>query len=78
MKMPPIDLEGGTLLGGEALLEETCRWGWALECQKPKSEAQCHSLFLPPVNAGVELTSPASHLPVCHHASGHDDNGPNF
>ena len=62
-------------LGGVALVEEVCHWGWALVFQKHMPSPE--SLSLPaPVDPDAELsaTSPAPCLPECSHAFHHDNN----
>lgn len=63
-------------LGGVALLDDVCHWGWALGFQKLKLGPVALS-FLLPGNLGLELsaTSAALCLYLCYHASNHDDNG---
>ena len=41
-------------LGGVALLEEVCHWGWRFGVSKAEARFR-GSLFLLPVNLGVEL-----------------------
>lgn len=65
---------------GVAFLEEVCPWGWALTFQTLKSIPISLSPSLPVVSdLDIELStaSPALCLPVCCHAS-HHDNGLNL
>lgn len=56
-----------------ALLEEVCHWKWALRFSKAQARANGF-LFLLPSDRELSATSPAPCLPVCCHASHHDDN----
>ena len=56
MKMPPINLKGIALLGGVALLELVCHWGWALRSLKAQAGPTV-SLSLLSVDPDVKLSS---------------------
>lgn len=55
---------------GVALLEEVCRWGWALRLQKPKAGLVALSSRCLPADVGIALSvaSPEPHLLLCGHA----------
>lgn len=63
-------------------MEDMCHGDWGVVggwevVQKLTAGLVAHSLFLVHVNTDVKLSasSPAPCLPICHHASYHDDNG---